>query len=100
MKKRLPPRSPATQARIVLYHPADGKVTAQVVFKRDNFWLTQKTLAELFEVKVPAVNKHLKNIFETGELDEDSVVSILEITAADGKHPSNGHVTVVEGHLR
>jgi len=53
-------------------------------------WLTQKSLAELFEVKVPAVSKHLKNIFSTHELLEDSVVSIMETTAQDGKKYKTG----------
>ena len=70
---------------IILYTTGDGKVTVDVWFANDNFWLTQKAMAELFGVKTPAVNKHLKNIFATGELVEDSVVSILETTAADGK---------------
>ncbi|MBA3545013.1 MAG: virulence RhuM family protein [Nannocystis sp.] len=48
-------------------------------------WLSQKALAELFGVKVPAINKHLKDIFGSGELVESSVVSILEITASDHK---------------
>ena len=72
--------------RVVLYQSADGKVTANVLFARDNFWLTQKAMAELFGVKPPAVSKHLKNIFESGELVEPAVVSILETTAADGKN--------------
>ncbi len=72
-------------AKIVLYQAADGKVTVNVLFARDNFWLTQKVMADLFGVKVPAVNKHLKNIFASGELVESSVISILETTAADGK---------------
>ena len=72
-------------ARIVLYQNADGKVTVNVTFARETFWLTQKAMAELFGVKVPAINKHLKNIFESGELVEPSVISILETTAADGK---------------
>lgn len=71
---------------IVLYEAADGKVTVKVVFARETFWLTQKTMAELFGVNVPAVNKHLKNIFETGEIVEGSAISILETTAADGKN--------------
>src|ERR1039457_6987837 len=50
-----------------------------------NRLLTQKVLAELFGVKVPAIHKHLKNIFESRELVEASVISILETTAADGK---------------
>jgi hypothetical protein len=73
-------------SKIVLYQAADGKVTVNVLFARDNFWLTQKVMADLFGVKVPAVNKHLKNIFASGELVESAVISILETTAADGKN--------------
>jgi hypothetical protein len=72
-------------SKIVLYQAVDGKVTVNVLFARDNFWLTQKVMADLFGVKVPAVNKHLKNIFASGELIESAVISILETTAADGK---------------
>ena len=72
-------------SKIVLYQAADGKVTVNVLFARDNFWLTQKVMADLFGVKPPAVSKHLKNIFASGELLESAVVSILETTAADGK---------------
>ena len=71
--------------RVVLYTTGDGKVTVDVWFANDNFWLTQKTMADLFGVKTPAVNKHLKNIFTSGELVEEAVVSILETTAADSK---------------
>ncbi len=70
---------------IVFYSTPDGDKKVEVLFQDENFWLTQKALAGLFNVKVPAVSKHLKNIFESGELVADSVVSILEITAADGK---------------
>jgi len=70
---------------IVFYSTADGDRKVEVVFQDENFWLTQKTLAGLFDVKVPAVSKHLKNIFDSGELVEESVVSILETTAADRK---------------
>lgn len=72
-------------SKIVLYQTADGKVTVNVLFARDNFWLTQKVMTDLFGVKPPAVSKHLKNIFTSGELLESAVVSILETTAADGK---------------
>lgn len=72
-------------SKIVLYQAADGKVSVNVLFARDNFWLTQKVMADLFGVKPPAVSKHLKNIFASGELVESAVVSILETTAADGK---------------
>jgi len=73
------------QAHVVLYQTADGRVTVDVRFERENFWLTQKALAELFGVNRPAITKHLLNIFSTGELEEGSVCSILEHTAADGK---------------
>ena len=71
--------------QFLLYTAPDGAVRVEVYFKEETVWLTQKALAELFGVKVPAVNKHLKNIFQSGELVQDSVISILETTAADGK---------------
>jgi hypothetical protein len=71
--------------QFMLYTAPDGAVRVEVYFKGETVWLAQKALAELFGVKVPAISKHLKNIFESGELVEDSVVSILETTAADGK---------------
>lgn len=64
----------------------DGKEDGiQVLYKDETIWATQKALAVLFDVGVPAISKHLKNIFESGELREDSVVSKMETTADDGK---------------
>lgn len=63
---------------------ADGKV--QVVIKGETLWCTQKAMAQLFGVGVPAISKHLKNIFDEGELAVDSVISKMETTAADGKN--------------
>ena len=60
----------------------DGRV--QVVVKDETIWCTQKAMAELFGVGIPAISKHLRNIFEDGELQEDVVVSILEITTEHG----------------
>jgi hypothetical protein len=57
--------------------------------QNETIWLTQQKIAELFGVNRPAITKHLKNIFETGELQENSVSSILEHTAADGKNSSD-----------
>ncbi|MBI1753760.1 MAG: virulence RhuM family protein [Acidobacteria bacterium] len=74
-----------SQGKFLLYKAPDGAVNVDVFFQGETVWLTQKTLAELFGVQVPAIAKHLKNIFDSGELAEDSVVSILETTAADGK---------------
>lgn len=73
------------ESELILYTAPDGAVRVGVLFRDETAWLTQKALAELFGVGVPAVAKHLKNIFASGELAEDSVVSILETTAADRK---------------
>lgn len=74
-----------TAAEFLLYTAPGGDVRVQVLLRDETVWLPQKGLAELFAVGVPAVSKHLKNIFDSGELDESSVLSILETTAADGK---------------
>lgn len=76
--------------KLLLYQLADNKVSVSVRFEKGTFWLTQKAMAELFGVNVPAVNKHLRNIFETGELDPDSVISKMETTAADNKNYITG----------
>jgi hypothetical protein len=73
---------------LLLYNTADKKVNVSVYYQNGTFWLTQKAMAELFGVNVPAISKHLRNIFETSELLEDSVISILETTAKDGKNYS------------
>ena len=69
---------------IVLYQPNDT-IHLEVRMANESVWLTQSQIAMLFGVKQPAISKHLINIFKSGELDEDSVYSILEYTAADGK---------------
>jgi len=74
------------QNQFLLCTAPDGAVKVDVFFEDETVWLTQKALAELFGVQVPGINKHLKNIFDSGELVEDSVISILETTAADGKN--------------
>lgn len=73
--------------RKLLYVGDEGEVSMDVILdhERETFWATQKTMAEVFNVNVPAISKHLKNIFEEGELIKDSVVSKMEITASDGK---------------
>ena len=75
------------QTEIVLYQTDDGQVKIDTVFQNETIWLTQARMAELFDVKRPAVTKHLKNVFETGELDEKVVSSILEHTTQHGAIP-------------
>ena len=69
---------------IILYQP-NSTFSLDVRVERETVWLTQQQIADLFGVKQPAISKHLKNIFESEELEESSVHSILEYTAADGK---------------
>jgi len=73
-------------SEFLLYTAPSGDVKVEIFFHNENVWLTQKRMAELFNVNVPAIRKHLKNIFESGELEENSVISILETTAEDGKN--------------
>ena len=76
----------SNEIQFLLYNmpDADGKV--QVVIKDETLWCTQKAMAQLFGVGIPAISKHLKNIFTEGELVADSVISKMETTAADGKN--------------
>ena len=69
----------------LLYKSANGQVKLDVFLQNETVWLTQDKIATLFGVQRPAITKHLKNIFECGELEEISVSSILELTANDGK---------------
>ena len=69
---------------IVLYKPNE-QFQLEVQLKDETVWLTQQQIADLFGVQIPAISKHLANIFREGELDKDSVISILENTASDGK---------------
>ena len=72
------------QNQFLLYTAPDGAVKVDVFFKAETVWLTQKALAELFGVGIPAINKHLKNIFDSGELSRESTVSKMEIVRAEG----------------
>ena len=75
----------ANEIQFLLYNMPEEEGKVQVVIKDDTIWCTQKAMAQLFGVGVPAISKHLKNIFEEGELREDSVISKMETTAADNK---------------
>ncbi len=69
----------------VLIYSTDHGINIELRFQGETFWATQNQMSEMFGVKIPAISKHLRNIIEEGELLEDSVVSKMEITAADGK---------------
>ena len=75
-----------TNSQIIIYQAESGETKLEVRLENETVWLTQKLMAELFQTTVPNVNIHLKNIFEEGELDADSVIKDFLITAADGKN--------------
>jgi hypothetical protein len=68
----------------LLYTSPKGDVKVEVILNKETVWLTQKAMAQLFGVKVPAISKHLDNIYETGELSKDTTVSILETVQTEG----------------
>ena len=72
------------QIQFLIYNTPTEQVKVEVVIKDETLWLTQKAMAELFGVGVPAISKHLKNIFIEGELNEEVVVSKMEITTTHG----------------
>ena len=69
----------------VIFKTATGKVNIDVFFQNDTLWLTQKKIAELFEKGRTTITEHLKNIFQEGELNENSVCRDFRHTAQDGK---------------
>ena len=73
------------RGKVLLYSDESGKEYISVVFKDETFWLTQKAMAELFAVNVPAVSKHLQNIYEEGELERSSTVSKMETVQQEGE---------------
>ena len=74
------------ELQFLIYTADNDSETASVIIKGETIWTSQKEMARLFDVGVPAISKHLKNIFEEGELEEDSVISKMETTATDGKN--------------
>ena len=81
-----------TESQIVLYTTPDGEIKVDPILRNETVWLTQGKMADLFAVQRPAITKHLRNIFESDELDEPVVSSILEHTtihiAIPGKIPT------------
>jgi len=84
MKKKNQIVSNNSFTEFLLYTTPNGKVKVEIFLRDENIWLTQEKIATLFGVKRPAITKHLKNIFESGELDEKVVCSILEHTTEHG----------------
>lgn len=71
------------KGEIIIYKNKSGKGSVDVRLEKETIWLTQKQIAIIFDIQRPAITKHIKNIFKEGELNENSVCSILEHTASD-----------------
>ena len=84
MAKNIEIRNSAAEFLIFMLEGKEDGI--QVMYKDETIWAKQKAMAQLFDVGVPAISKHLKNIFESGELDGKSVISKMETTASDGKN--------------
>ena len=72
------------QMQMVLYHSEEENVSVQAYIRDENLWVTQKAMAELYGVQVPAVSKHLSNIYEEGELSKEATISKMEIVQTEG----------------
>jgi hypothetical protein len=83
MAENLPAKN---DSQILIYQTEGGKTKVEVLLEDETVWLTQKLIAELFQTTIPNINIHIKNIFEEGELDPDSVIKFFLTTAADGKN--------------
>jgi len=73
------------ESNIILYSNENEKVSVDVTFFNDTFWMPQKAIAQLFGVEVPAISKHLANVYESGELEKETTISILETVQIEGK---------------
>lgn len=69
------------KGQIIIYQTKNEDIKVDVYFEDETFWMTQSIMAKLFNVQVTAISKHLKNIFEDDELNENSAISIMETTA-------------------
>ena len=85
-----------SKGEIIIYQTADGSTSLDVKLEQDTIWLNQKQIAELFGTKRPAITKHLKNIFLSGELEENRVCSILEHTTPHGAMADKTQTTEVK----
>jgi hypothetical protein len=85
MKNKTVPAQNDTFNEFLLYTTPNGKVRVEIFLHNETVWLTQEKMAELFGVDRTVITKHLRNIFNSSELQEDSVCAKIAHTAADGK---------------
>ncbi len=90
-KKPTAPLARSSAAEYLTFVAASGTGSVEAVYADENVWLSQKMMAQLYDVEVPTINYHLKKVFEDSELPEDSVIRNFRITAADGKTYDTQH---------
>ncbi|KKR18338.1 MAG: hypothetical protein UT47_C0002G0077 [candidate division CPR2 bacterium GW2011_GWC2_39_35] len=73
-------------SQLIIYKSEDGQTKIDVRFDGETVWLTQKLLAELFQVTVPTINEHIKNIYQEGELSKDSTIRKFRIVQNERSH--------------
>ena len=90
-KQEITIRSSAAEYLTYVASVGDQQDSVEMRYEDENIWLTQKMMAALYDVSVPAINQHLKRIFDDSELVENSVIKKYLITAADGKNYQTNH---------
>lgn len=85
MKENSDSQQKKDNIQFLIFKDETGNPKVEVRIDSETVWLTQKLMAKLFDVSVPTINEHLRNIFETAELKENSVIRNFRITATDGK---------------
>lgn len=73
------------RGEIIIYQTADGETRLDVRMENDSVWLTQAQIAQLFGTEIPAISKHIRNIFQSGELEREATVSKMEMVRQEGK---------------
>ena len=90
------PIDSALHGDVIIYQSGQENISTNVLFKDETFWMTQKDMATLFGVSLSSVSRHLKNIFESNELDESVVIAEIAITTQHGALANKTQITTVK----
>lgn len=93
-KNQITIRSSAAEYLTFVASTGDSDESIEMRYEDENIWLTQKMMAVLYNVSVPTINEHIKNIFSDSELQEDAVIRKFRITASDGKNYNANHYSL------
>ena len=93
-KNQITIRSSAAEYLTFVASTGDSDESIEMRYEDENIWLTQKMMAVLYDVSVPTINEHIKNIFSDSELQEDAVIRKFRITASDGKNYNANHYSL------